>query len=119
MSSHTVPYTETFAATSSFGTLAQVSSIFPCVLLLVCHGAGTQCVAEVQDRLEHTSFLESVRGPLARSTRPIVPSGHVPSSVQLPPWPLDPLDLKFGDVLGCPEVCPVLLPRPCHLQRPK
>src|SRR3979490_3222055 len=103
------PCTETFAATSSFGTLAQVSSTFPRVLLLACHGAGTQCVAEVRDHSEHTSFLKSVRGPLVRSTRPIIPSGHVPSSVQLPPWPLDPLDLKFGDVLGCPEVCPALL----------
>src|SRR3979490_2919580 len=112
MSSHTVPCTETFAATSSFGTLAQVSSTFPRALLLVCYGAGTQCVAEVQNRSERTSFLESVRGPLVRFTRPIIPSGHVPSSIQLPPWPLDPLDPKFGDVLGCPEVCPALLLRP-------
>src|SRR3979490_2262476 len=112
MSSHTVLRTETFAATSSFGTLAQVSSTFPCALLLVCHGAGTQCVTKVWDHLERTSFLESVRGPLVWSTRPIVLSGHVPSSVQLPPWPLDPLDLKFGDVLGCPKVCPVLVPQP-------
>src|SRR3979490_1127988 len=112
MASHTAPRTETFAATSSFGTLAQVSSTFPRALLLVCHGAGTQCVAEVRDHLERTSFLESVRDPLIRSTQPIVPSGHVPSSVQLPPWPLDPLDLKFGDVLGCPEGHPVLLLQP-------
>src|SRR3979490_1235604 len=112
MSSHTVPCTETFAAPRSFRTLAQVASTFPRVLLLVCHGAGTQCIAEVQNRSERTSFLESVRGPLVRSTWPIVPSGHVPSSIQLPPWPLDPLDLKFGDVLRCPEVCPALLLQP-------
>src|SRR3979490_3108971 len=105
MSSHTVPRTETFAATSSFGTLAQVSSTFPRALLLMCHGAGTQCVAGVRGHSERTSFLESVRGPLVWSTRPITLRGHVPFSVQLPPWPLDPLDLKFGDVLRCPEVC--------------
>src|SRR3979490_1976745 len=112
MSSHTVLRTETFVAPSSFGTLAQVSSTFPHALLLVCHSAGTQCVAGVWGHSERTSFLKRVRGPLVQSTWPIIPSGHVPSSVQLPPWPLDPLDLKFRDVLGCPKVCPVLLLRP-------